>query len=53
MDHPRFREGRLTTAFIAEEFQNGFAGVVASGADARKLQRSPPSCISNPNNARC
>ncbi|MCF7731780.1 MAG: acetyl/propionyl/methylcrotonyl-CoA carboxylase subunit alpha [Akkermansiaceae bacterium] len=24
--HPRFEEGRLTTAFIAEEFPNGFQG---------------------------
>jgi propionyl-CoA carboxylase alpha chain len=27
MRHPRFREGRLSTAFIAEEFPGGFAGV--------------------------
>ena len=26
MDHPRFREGRLSTAFIAEEFPEGFSG---------------------------
>jgi propionyl-CoA carboxylase alpha subunit len=26
MDHPRFREGRLSTAFIAEEYPDGFAG---------------------------
>jgi propionyl-CoA carboxylase alpha chain len=37
MDHPRFREGRLTTAFIAEEFPDGFVGVTPSEADARKL----------------
>ncbi|MET2829820.1 acetyl/propionyl/methylcrotonyl-CoA carboxylase subunit alpha [Mesorhizobium shangrilense] len=37
MDHPRFREGRLTTAFIAEEFPAGFAGVAPNEADARKL----------------
>jgi propionyl-CoA carboxylase alpha chain len=37
MDHPRFREGALTTAFIAEEFPDGFAGVTPSEADARKL----------------
>lgn len=28
MIHPRWREGRLTTAFIAEEFPGGFAPVV-------------------------
>ncbi|HTH29008.1 MAG TPA: acetyl/propionyl/methylcrotonyl-CoA carboxylase subunit alpha [Sphingobium sp.] len=26
MQHPRFREGRLTTGFIAEEFPDGFQG---------------------------
>lgn len=26
LDHPRFREGRLSTNFIAEEWPNGFAG---------------------------
>ncbi|MEM1343699.1 MAG: acetyl/propionyl/methylcrotonyl-CoA carboxylase subunit alpha, partial [Pseudomonadota bacterium] len=26
MDHPRFVEGRLTTAFIAEEYPEGFTG---------------------------
>ncbi|MGF1454760.1 MAG: acetyl-CoA carboxylase biotin carboxylase subunit [Alphaproteobacteria bacterium] len=26
MQHPRFREGRLTTGFIAEEYPDGFAG---------------------------
>ncbi|PZV38814.1 acetyl-CoA carboxylase biotin carboxylase subunit [Mesorhizobium kowhaii] len=37
MDHPRFREGRLTTAFIAEEYPDGFSGVEPSPQDARKL----------------
>jgi propionyl-CoA carboxylase alpha chain len=27
MDHPRFRSGEITTAFIAEEWPEGFAGV--------------------------
>ncbi|GIL00453.1 MAG: acetyl/propionyl-CoA carboxylase subuit alpha [Alphaproteobacteria bacterium] len=27
MEHPRFRKGRLSTAFIAEEWPDGFAGV--------------------------
>ena len=26
MDHPRWKEGRLSTGFIAEEFPDGFAG---------------------------
>ena len=27
MDHPRFNEGAITTAFIAEEYPEGFQGV--------------------------
>jgi propionyl-CoA carboxylase alpha chain len=30
MQHPRFREGRLTTGFIAEEYPEGFHGAAAS-----------------------
>ncbi len=37
MDHPRFREGALTTAFIAEEYPDGFSGVTVSEDDARVL----------------
>lgn len=37
MHHPRFRQGRLTTAFIAEEYPNGFSGVEPSAVDAKKL----------------
>jgi propionyl-CoA carboxylase alpha chain len=37
MDHPRFREGRLTTAFIAEEYPDGFAGVAPSEDEAKIL----------------
>lgn len=37
MDHPRFRSGLITTAFIAEEYPDGFAGVTPSEADAKKL----------------
>jgi len=29
MQHPRFREGRLTTGFIAEEYPDGFQGAPA------------------------
>jgi propionyl-CoA carboxylase alpha chain len=32
MDQPRFREGRLTTAYIAEEFPDGFHGLPATPA---------------------
>src|SRR5690606_33935034 len=31
MQHPRWREGRLSTGFIAEEYPNGFAPPVADG----------------------
>src|SRR5690606_34275522 len=37
MNHPRFQEGRLTTAFIAEEWPEGFSGVVPS-AEAEKTR---------------
>jgi propionyl-CoA carboxylase alpha chain len=37
MRHPRFRNGRLTTAFIAEEFSGGFAGVEADAEEAATL----------------
>ena len=30
MQHPRFRDGRLTTGFIAEEYPEGFTGAPAS-----------------------
>ena len=32
MQHPRFREGRLTTGFIAEEYPEGFQGAPADPA---------------------
>ncbi len=31
MDHPRFQSGNITTAFIAEEYPDGFQGAVLSG----------------------
>ena len=37
MGQPRFREGRLTTAYIAEEFPQGFAGVSSTAREARQL----------------
>ena len=37
MQHPRFREGRLTTGFIAEEYPDGFHGAPASDALIRQL----------------
>jgi propionyl-CoA carboxylase alpha chain len=35
MRNPRFREGRLTTGFIAEEFPEGFKGASLSDDDSR------------------
>ncbi len=35
--HPRFREGRLTTNFIAEEFPSGFKGRALDDALRRRL----------------
>jgi propionyl-CoA carboxylase alpha chain len=37
MAQPRFREGRLTTAYIAEVFPDGFQGVEPDDAQARLL----------------
>ncbi|WP_426124841.1 acetyl-CoA carboxylase biotin carboxylase subunit [Pararhizobium sp. PWRC1-1] len=37
MQHERFRSGNITTAFIAEEFPDGFHGVEPDTASARKL----------------
>src|ERR687883_151923 len=37
MAHPRWREGRLSTGFIAEEFPKGFAARAPEGEVARRL----------------
>ncbi len=37
MDHPRFISGNITTAFIEEEYPDGFDGVQSSDVDKRKL----------------
>ncbi|MBB6261427.1 propionyl-CoA carboxylase alpha chain [Paenochrobactrum gallinarii] len=37
MQHQRFRDGNITTAFIAEEFPEGFHGVEADTKTAQKL----------------
>ncbi len=37
MNQDRFRSGKITTAYIAEEFRQGFTGVAPTEADARKL----------------
>lgn len=37
MQQQRFRDGRLTTAYIAEEFAEGFHGVTADEQSLRKL----------------
>jgi propionyl-CoA carboxylase alpha chain len=37
MQHPRWREGRLSTGFIAEEFPDGFHPLVAEGDTERRL----------------
>ncbi|KUJ79421.1 acetyl-CoA carboxylase biotin carboxylase subunit [Ruegeria profundi] len=40
MDHPKFISGDMTTAFIAEEYPDGFAGVELSEADLRRIAAS-------------
>jgi propionyl-CoA carboxylase alpha chain len=37
MNHPRWREGNLSTGFIAEEFPNGFAARPPEGEIARRI----------------
>ncbi|WP_420136356.1 biotin carboxylase N-terminal domain-containing protein [Sphingomonas sp.] len=37
MQHPRFREGRLTTGFIAEEYPDGFQGAPVAAALTARL----------------
>ncbi len=37
MDHPRFVSGNITTAFIAEEFPEGFQGVTLDAAMLRRV----------------
>src|SRR5215204_3843757 len=37
MNHPRWREGRLSTGFIAEEFPKGCSARVPEGEGARRL----------------
>ncbi len=40
MDHPRFVSGAITTAFIAEEFPEGFQGVALPDAMLRRIAAS-------------
>ncbi len=37
MDHPRFQSGDITTAFIAEEYPDGFKGAVLDDATLRRV----------------
>jgi propionyl-CoA carboxylase alpha chain len=37
MNHPRWREGKLSTGFIAEEFPRGFSAAQPAGEIARRL----------------
>jgi propionyl-CoA carboxylase alpha chain len=37
MDHPRFISGEITTAFIAEEYPEGFDGVTLPQTDVRRV----------------
>ncbi|MGL4279956.1 MAG: acetyl-CoA carboxylase biotin carboxylase subunit, partial [Albidovulum sp.] len=37
MDHPRFVSGNITTAFIAEEYPEGFQGATLSGHTIRRV----------------
>ncbi len=37
MDHPRFASGNITTAFIEEEYPDGFMGATLSDLDMRRM----------------
>jgi len=37
MDHPKFVSGDMTTAFIAEEYPEGFVGVTLPGPELRRI----------------
>ena len=37
MDHPKFTAGEMTTAFIEEEYPDGFAGVTLHTVDLRRI----------------
>ena len=51
MDHPRWKEGRLSTGFIAEEYRDGFTGAALTPALARKLA-AVAAVVDNVGNAR-
>jgi propionyl-CoA carboxylase alpha chain len=40
MDHPKFVKGDITTAFIAEEYPDGFAGVILDEAALKSIAAS-------------
>ncbi|WP_425083796.1 acetyl-CoA carboxylase biotin carboxylase subunit [Ruegeria profundi] len=40
MDHPKFVSGDMTTAFIAEEYPDGFEGVTLPEGDLRRIAAS-------------
>ncbi|MDP5217896.1 acetyl/propionyl/methylcrotonyl-CoA carboxylase subunit alpha [Ruegeria sp. 2205SS24-7] len=40
MDHPKFVSGDMTTAFIAEEYPDGFEGVTLPDQDLRRIAAS-------------
>ncbi|WP_316014829.1 acetyl/propionyl/methylcrotonyl-CoA carboxylase subunit alpha [Roseobacter sp. HKCCA0434] len=44
MDHPRFVSGNITTAFIAEEYPEGFEGAALAPADAVKMSAVAAAC---------
>nr|WP_186386494.1 acetyl/propionyl/methylcrotonyl-CoA carboxylase subunit alpha [Stappia sp. TSB10P1A] len=44
MDHPRFRTGAITTAFIAEEYPEGYAGVTPAAHALEDLVAVAAAC---------
>jgi len=44
MDHPRFVSGNITTAFIEEEYPDGFEGAALADTDATRLSAVAAAC---------
>jgi len=44
MDHPRFVSGNITTAFIEEEYPEGFEGAALADTDATRLSAVAAAC---------
>jgi len=51
MDHPIFVEGNMTTAFIEEQYPDGFDGVDLPEADLRRIAAATAACTASARSA--